>query len=602
MIAPGAQDPNAREIARGLATAIQAVLGSAQEPASIVWNAAGEIAELLQLTGLSALLQACRAHAAHPPADVSNAMQRLARLASATEEQGSLSVFEEADRELAALAAQLAGQSWGAPSGAHAGSVPVQSLAELLADLEVEDRARIARGMLSLPVAAGLRAALDWLGAGTHGALRVTLQDAVVTISMQVEHEPGLSPAGAVLSLTGGALLPEDGGRWAIRAPLFTERPAYLLARQGALALAVPWHAVARLRLATEAARGSFAEPSLEPWSPLARVHGERPAVLLAQGLQHAWLHLDHIVWRVFAASEPAMGPVELPGLRQGVNTPDGETWWVVALQEALADVPPLPTPPGLPRRREEPAPTVEPTAEAEAVAATGPETPVAGPEASSTEVVDPLEPSPRLGSAGAALVVLGRENVRPIDRPRAAARRFEPRVVTLAPEPAVVPPPVPAPAPVTPAELGTVHVTPIEPAPVAPAKEPEAAPRPARALIADDSLVARLAIARVLEQEGWQVEMVERAAQMWHALEDGGFDAVFVDVALPDASGREHLRELVARQLVTAERFEVIALPRDGAEAQIVRDCGIARALRKPFAKGAVEALVGALRPADRA
>jgi hypothetical protein len=58
----------------------------------------------------------------------------------------------------------------------------------------------------------------------------------------------------------------------------------------------------------------------------------------------------------------------------------------------------------------------------------------------------------------------------------------------------------------------------------------------------------------------------------------------------------------LVARQLVTAERFELVALPRDTAEEQVVRECGIPRALRKPFAKGAIEALVGAMRPADRA
>ncbi|MCE9627397.1 MAG: response regulator [Candidatus Eisenbacteria bacterium] len=595
MIAPHDHgDPNVREIARGLAAAIEGVLAAANEPAAVAWNAAHDVAELLQLEGLVALLEVCRVHALQPPADVSNALERLSRLATETAAQGTLAAFTDADRELGALAGLLSEQSWAVPPGEPAPPVSVQSLAELLADLEVDDRALLERCRLALPVAAGLRAALDWLGAGATGALRISLQDAVVTIGLRAEHEPGLAPAGAVLALTGGALLPAGDGRWAIRVPLHTDRPAYLLARQGGLALALPWHAVAQLRLATESARAGFAEPSLDPWSPLARATGERPAVLFAQGLQHAWLHLDHIVWRVFAAPEPAMGPDEMPGVRLCIYTSDGEAWWVVAPEEALRDVPPLVTPPTRPRQRD---------AQAAAPAAAAPE-PVAAPHAPvvhetvmtvvSAPQVEFVEPSPRLAPAVPELLVLGRDHVRPLSHPRPTVPSFEPKVVVLEPTPvATLEPPVAPPAPPTPI---VVTAAPAEPAPV------RATRAPRRALIADDSLVARLAIARVLESQGWLVEMVERATDMWKALEEGGYGAVFVDVALPDARGREHLRELVARQLVTAERFELVALPRDTAEEQVVRECGIPRALRKPFAKGAIEALVGALRPADRA
>src|SRR2546430_2501191 len=160
------------------------------------------------------------------------------------------------------------------------------------------------------------RAALDWLGADQGGPIRVTVQDAALTLGVRVAHPAGLAPAGAVLALASGSMLPKADGRWALRVPLYAERPAFLLARQGELSLALPWHAVARLRIADAAARAGMTEPSLEPWSPLERAQGERPAVLLAQGLSRAWLHLDHIVWRVFASPEPAHAPEAVPGGR----------------------------------------------------------------------------------------------------------------------------------------------------------------------------------------------------------------------------------------------------------------------------------------------
>lgn len=604
MIAPHDHaDPNAREIARGLAAAIAAVLAASHEPAATVWNAAGEVADLLQLPGLGALLVACRAHAAQPPTDVTHALERLARLARETETQGSLVPFTVADPELASLAGMLVEQEWSVPSDASATPIATQSLAELLSDLHVQNAALLERCRLSLPVAAGLRAAIDWLGGGATRALRITLQDAVVTIGLRVEHEPGLAPAGAVLALTGGALLRDGDESWAIRVPLHSERPAFLLARQGALMLAIPWHAVARLRLVTEAGRASLAEPSLTPWSPLEREQGERPVALVAQGLVHAWLHLDEIVWRVFAEPVPAIGPVELPGVRTCVQTPDGEGWWVVEPNVALQDVAPLVTPPTRSRGRERiETPESAPMAQPARPSAVEPGEPR---RAAAVEAPDAM---PRIASAGSGLIVLGREHVRPFVRPRPSQRRSEPQVVVLVPPP-LANPLAARPAALEPdvnpmpASLAAGSVTPVVPAPAGPPAPAAITPlAPMRALIADDSLVARLALARVLEREGWGVEMVERASEMWQALEEGDFGAVFVDVSLPDARGREHLRELVARQLVTAARFEVVALPRDRAEEQVVRECGIARALRKPFAAGIVEALVHALRPADRA
>jgi len=110
---------------------------------------------------------------------------------------------------------------------------------------------------------------------------------------------------------------------------------------------------------------------------------------------------------------------------------------------------------------------------------------------------------------------------------------------------------------------------------------------------VVDDSLVARMQLGRVLERHGWEVEWVESAAEMWSALPDGAWSIVFVDVSLPDARGRAHLKTLAAQQRVARHRFELIALTRDESDEQMVREAGIDRMLRKPFAAGAVERAV---------
>ena len=656
MIAPhGHDDGHAREIARGLATTVRAAAGAARAtPAdsSLAWAAAADVAELLQLEGLAALLGACRAHAGAPPLQVANVLERLERLTLESDARGDITPFVQADRELAALAGVLQAQDWAAAVSPELERIAVQPLGELLSDLDVDDPGMLARAQVTLPVAAGLRAALDWLGAELGGPLHIAVQDAALTLSFRVMHEPGLAPAGAVLALMGGALLNEPDGRWALRVPLHAERPAFLLARQGELAVALPWTAVARLRIADEQARAMLTEPSLAPWSPLNRTTGERPMALLAQGLSRAWLHLDHIVWRVFARPEPAHAPEQVPGGRLVVRAEDGAEYWVVDAHEALTGVPALHTPPARLRTRTPavavapamPAPRPESAPiEAVALAAPRPESapieavvlaaprpesaPIEAvvlapprPESAPIEVVDVSAPAvpgpaatPPAAMAPPQLVVLGREHVQAVHRPQApfrapvvtvvspAARAFAPPAALVAPAPQPVAPPAvrafaaplefpaPAPAPLAaapaPATLDAGDVQPLDGA--------RRVPSPRRALVVDDSLVARIALTRVLEREGWVVEGAEHATEMWAALESEDWSAVFVDVSLPDASGRAHLRQLVARQLVARVRFELVALTRDGSEDHLVAGTGITRVLRKPFVSAAVEALV---------
>jgi CheY-like chemotaxis protein len=570
----GHDDGDVRAIASALAAAVQAVVDAAAQPEAdpraLAYAAAADVAEILNLEGLAALLAACKAHAAAPPTAVMHVHERLARLAHAARASGEITTFAHADRELGALAGQLDAQQWSAPTPREPAPQVVLSLVELLSDLELDDAEAIANASLTLPVAAGLRAALDWIGADLGGALQVRVHDSTLSLGTRVMHEPGLGPAGAVLALSGGALLPGPDGRWAVRVPLHAETPAFLLARQGDLLLALPWSAVARLRIADENARAAMTEPSLTPWSPLVRTHGERPAALLALGLTRAWLHLDHIVWRVFAQPEPAQASDRVPGGRTVVRLEDGGEYSVVEVGEALRGVPMLHAPPAQPRTRAHVEPVPPESAPARAVdqvlAATGPDAPP-----------EPLR-----------LVALTPEHVRPLLHAR--PQRSEPaRVIVFAPAPAApvaAAPVAAAPVAAAPVLLDSSSATPLIPAPA-----PEPAQR--RALVVDDSFVARLGLARALEGEGYVVEYAESAREMWAGLETGSWSVVFVDVSLPDARDRAHLRALVARQLVSAHRFELVALTRDAAEEQWAADTGITRTLRKPFRPGVAEGLV---------
>jgi CheY-like chemotaxis protein len=584
MASSGTGDMHAREIATGLAAAVRSAIATMRQPEaptapSLAWAAAADIAELLDLPGLAALLTACTGAPATATAPLDRALNRLARLADETESRGDVGAFASADRELATLAAS-AGLAWRAAVTAESTAAPtpaspgpgssapaetavaedVRSLDVLLTDFAFDDPSAVARAMVVLPVAAGLRAALDWIAADAGGRLHVEMQDAALTLVARAAHEGGLGAAGAVLGLTGGALFPEPDGRWALRVPLHAAKPAYLLARQGELSLALPWHAVAKLKITDEASRGAMTEPSLEPWSALARPRGERPAALLALGLLRAWLHLDHIVWRVFARPEPAEAIDAVPGGRHVVRTEEGEEYRVVDVAEALHAVPPLHTPPPAPRMHAAEVAAgglLAPAPEAAAIALV-PE-PVAAPAPVAVEAKKPAAP-----------VVLGAEFVRALGFPAAAV------VAT------------PAPPAVTPAPEPSAATEPVAPAPRAAIT---------RVLVVDDSLVARMELGRVLERHGWEVEWVETAAEMWSVLPENEWAIVFVDVSLPDARGRAHLKTLADRQRTARRRFEVVALTRDASDERLVHDAGITRMLRKPFAPGAVERAVRELR-----
>jgi CheY-like chemotaxis protein len=108
--------------------------------------------------------------------------------------------------------------------------------------------------------------------------------------------------------------------------------------------------------------------------------------------------------------------------------------------------------------------------------------------------------------------------------------------------------------------------------------------PLPLKALIAEDSITARHGLARLLERDGFEIEIAATAAEMELALERGGWALVLLDVELPDARGAALLDRARKRALAAAPGAAVVALVRDAEDEAEAHAAGIARWLRKPW------------------
>jgi len=578
-----APDSGARELCRGLVEALRPALPPGAP--RLARLAARDVAQLMGLPGLEAAIGELERHAgASRPRELGHLAERIARLADRVEELGEVAPFVEADAELAALASHLAGTEWGAPAAEGAPAVPTLAAAEALDGLALEGLPDVGRARLSLPVASALRAALDWLGLEEGARVRGETHDSALTLTVRGVHEAGLGPAGAVLAAVEGSLARDREGRWTLRIPSATERPSFLLLRQGHLGFALAWHAVARLRMLAEAEREKLAAACLDPLVTPQPTGAERPAALLALGLASAWFVADRVVWRIAALPREMDEPAPVPGARAIVEMENGERYWVLDVGWLLRAVTPLATPPPLPRPRPAGAATVAPGAPTAAPSAAAPSeapSPRTIERAVVRDVVSPAPAAPPPVPMPPAPEPAAPETVDP--ESEALARAAERALATLRAELATAAPPLIAPAPAPPQRVA------------APAPAPRASsPSPARrALVADDSIVARMFLTRMLEKRGWVVASVPDAAGLWEELVHGPWELVCADFALPDAQGSGHVTRLLDYLGRCAAPPACIVLTRDAEDERVAREAGATRMLRKPFEPDRLDALL---------
>jgi len=568
-VKPAAERDLEREIARSLVGALEVALSAGGALAEL--RAARDAAQLLELPGLDRLVAALAPHASQPwPAEIQPVVERLGRVCARATSAGGLEEFRRADSDFHGLAGEIVAMEWSSMSsrgGVEGPSVPTLSAAEMLSDLPLagETSASVARrARLTMPVAAAVRAALDWLAGreGLRQPLELREDASALELVCEVRDVAGVPPAHEVLSSVDGNLGPPlaawgepKDGAWILRVPSFTVRPAYVMLEQGPLRLAVPWHAVLKLQVAPReaiAARAARLGMSvLPPHAPLSGRGAESPVVIVAHGLRRAWMVADRLVWRLPA--DPCAPDQRLAGagLTRAVVTEDGEIFGLV-----------------------EPGPLLAAT---------------------------PLPPLPRVAAVRA---VIAEPRTLP---PREAVEVLDERWVTPLPAREIAPQGAMAPEPMEEAELP------------ADSAEPEAGPQPAepaiggeprhgldatagitrRALVAEDSITARIFLTRLLEQQGFEVVAVERAAELNAELAGGPWSLVCVDVELPDAHGASLLNGVRER---LPEHVPLVALVRDDHDIATARVAGVWRTLLKPVEPGALRRLLARLGLAERA
>jgi CheY-like chemotaxis protein len=544
-------------------------------------------AQALGLAGLERLLEVCAPRAGLVwPAELIPALDRVRRLAAQTAETADLAPFREADRELAGLAGEISALRWSPARGVRPGGsagpgavgpVATLGLADALEDLPLADdasRELARRARVVPPVAAALRAALEWLAGGSTRPLALRAEDSLLEVRCEHVDFDGLAAAAEVLAAVGANLGPglAPSDPWLIRVPLQGDRKIHLMIVSGGLPIAIPWHAVLRLHMATaaEVAGRGF----LGGWPMVTGLlGGEREPVtgevllaLVAHGRKRGWIVADRLIWRLPAEPVAPTSPSPADGLTVMVETAEGERYWLADPGWLLRAV----EAPALEKPARAPAPVVAPAPAPAPVVAPPP----AAAAVTSSPASAPVRETPRL-------TLLTSADVRPIASPERA------------PDP--VRPPLPASPPAAPADLRGARVTLPDSAPGAAPREAAApGPRAARtALVAEDSITARIFLARLLSRQGFDVRTVDTAAALRAELERGGWMLTCVDIELPDETGTAFLAGLVARH---GAGTAFVALVRDAEDRAAARRAGIERMLRKPFDEREIEMLLGRL------
>jgi signal transduction histidine kinase/CheY-like chemotaxis protein len=127
----------------------------------------------------------------------------------------------------------------------------------------------------------------------------------------------------------------------------------------------------------------------------------------------------------------------------------------------------------------------------------------------------------------------------------------------------------------------------------------PAASPsRRLRVLLAEDNLVNQKVAVRMLEGMGHNVTVVDNGREAVHASRAGGFDAILMDVQMPEMDGFEAVAEIRAQESGTPRRTPIIALTAHAMKGDRERclDAGFDSYLPKPVRQAELREELGFL------
>ncbi len=118
----------------------------------------------------------------------------------------------------------------------------------------------------------------------------------------------------------------------------------------------------------------------------------------------------------------------------------------------------------------------------------------------------------------------------------------------------------------------------------------------PRHILVTDDDELARMEIARSVEQQGHTVGLAENGTQALAALRSQGFDLVLLDLLMPEMDGFAVLREMKADEVLRT--IPVIVVTAVGEPENVAKciEMGAADHLTKPLDHELLAQRVGAV------
>jgi CheY-like chemotaxis protein/HPt (histidine-containing phosphotransfer) domain-containing protein len=147
-------------------------------------------------------------------------------------------------------------------------------------------------------------------------------------------------------------------------------------------------------------------------------------------------------------------------------------------------------------------------------------------------------------------------------------------------------------------AAAGTVRA----PANRPPARAPSRAAAPMRVLVAEDNAVNRKLVCAILRKRGHTVKAVEHGRAAVAAAAAGGFDAILMDLQMPEMGGLEATRAIRAREDPAGPRVPIVALTAHAMPGDRERclEAGMDAYLAKPIEIDAlITTIEGLRRPA---
>ncbi len=155
-----------------------------------------------------------------------------------------------------------------------------------------------------------------------------------------------------------------------------------------------------------------------------------------------------------------------------------------------------------------------------------------------------------------------------------------------------------PEPGSVPPSEPGSVPPSAAEPELTCP---PEPEPAPARILIAEDNLVNRMYVERLLARMGHTVASAVDGREVLVRYEAGDYDAILMDCQMPELDGYDTTREIRRREAASGRaRIPIVAMTAAASE-DIRRKCldaGMDDYLTKPLGDGELQQVLAVWLP----